>query len=114
MGLVGTPYRKGGRDTQNGLDCLGLVLVVFDLPQAPSRNRPEADVAGRIGRHFVETERPVSGALVVMRRALRWHFGVQTEGGLVHADASARRVVLRPGALPWPLHGIFRRMTWLL
>lgn len=27
-GLVGTPYRHQGRDTQSGLDCLGVVIAV--------------------------------------------------------------------------------------
>lgn len=33
------------------------------------------------------------------------HLAVRAGGGLVHADAGLRRVVLRPGVAPWPLLG---------
>ncbi len=31
----------------------------------------------------------------------QFHFAVLTAGGLVHADALLRRVVERPGPVPW-------------
>lgn len=36
------------------------------------------------------------------------HLGIRTAGGLVHADAGLRRVVLRPGPLPWAVIGCWR------
>ncbi|PTW48809.1 hypothetical protein C8J25_101308 [Sphingomonas faeni] len=36
------------------------------------------------------------------------HLGIRTAAGFVHADASLRRVVERPGMPPWPLIGVWR------
>ena len=36
------------------------------------------------------------------------HLMILTPGGFVHADAMLRRVVERPGAVPWPLLGWWR------
>ena len=36
------------------------------------------------------------------------HLGVRTAAGMVHADLGIGRVVERPGAVPWPVLGIWR------
>ena len=36
------------------------------------------------------------------------HLAIQVEGGIVHADAGLRRVVERPGEIPWPVVGAWR------
>lgn len=36
------------------------------------------------------------------------HLAIVAPGGFVHADAMLRRVVERPGAVPWPVIGCWR------
>jgi hypothetical protein len=36
------------------------------------------------------------------------HLGVWTGSGLIHADVGLGRVVERPGAVAWPVLGIWR------
>ena len=38
----------------------------------------------------------------------QWHLAVRTAAGVVHANAGLRRVVERPGMLPWPVVGAWR------
>lgn len=110
--LVGSPYRVGGRDRTTGLDCLGLVIDVFDLPQIASRGRSDEEVYRLLDLHFQKVGHVRSGDLIVMRRGQRWHFGVRCEDGVIHADIRARTVLWRRGPLPWPLFGIYRRISW--
>lgn len=112
--LLGIPYRPGGRNVETGLDCLGLVIAVFDLPDLASRARTEVEVAGLLDEYFRRVQDVEDGDLLVMRRGRRFHFAVCSGEGFVHADIRARRVVAREGALPWPLFGIYRRNTWPL
>jgi hypothetical protein len=39
------------------------------------------------------------------------HLVILTGGGFVHADAMLRRVVERPGAVPWPVIGCWRLLA---
>jgi len=58
---------------------------------------------------LVAVEQAAAGDLVVMRAGPgQWHLGVWTGDGLVHADAGLRRVVERPGAVPWPVVSVWR------
>lgn len=109
---VGSPYRVGGRDRRTGLDCLGLVIDVYDLPEIASRARSDEEVSSLLGLHFHQVQLVHSGDLLVMRRGRRWHFGVWCEESVIHADIRARAVLRRRGALPWPLFGIYRRVSW--
>lgn len=36
------------------------------------------------------------------------HLAIVSETGVIHADAMLRRVVERPGAVPWPVIGVWR------
>lgn len=42
--------------------------------------------------------------------AAQLHLAVRTADGIVHADAALRRVVERPGAVPWPIVAAWRKV----
>jgi hypothetical protein len=46
--------------------------------------------------------------LLVRSSTCRSHFLVLVEGGFIHADAGSRRVVERPGSVPWPIVAAWR------
>jgi hypothetical protein len=111
--LVGTRFRAQGRDA-DGLDCVGLVAVA--LGRAGVR-RDYALRGGCLGSLEAElsaaglarVQEPAAGDVLVMRAGPgQLHLGVWTGGGLVHADAGLRRVVERPGEVPWPVVGVWR------
>ncbi len=111
--LIGTRFRPQGR-TAEGLDCVGLVALALDL-RAPPRDyalrggsaRRLSDALGAAG--LTPAERMVPGdVLVLAPGAGQLHLGLFTGTGLVHADASLRRVVERPLPLPWRVLGIWR------
>ncbi len=55
------------------------------------------------GAGLVAADGCTPGDVVVARAgAGQVHLVVRTELGFVHADASLRRVVERPGGAPWP------------
>ncbi|MEY3466185.1 MAG: hypothetical protein RL603_1784 [Pseudomonadota bacterium] len=62
MGLLGTPYRYGGRRRESGLDCSGLLHVVFLETLGVSLPRSAAEI-GKLGEP-VATEELRPGDLV--------------------------------------------------
>jgi hypothetical protein len=118
--LVGTPFRPQGRCPEHGLDCVGLVMLVFGIPEKAVRRN--YSLRGDYLREIVATSRtffrPVScaarrpGDVMLLRIASdQLHLAVQTAQGFVHADARLRRVVQTPGAPRWATEGLFRRRT---
>lgn len=112
--LVGTRFRGQGRCADAGLDCVGLVAAALGVEGV------RRDYALR-GGAAAELERALRGAglervgeasagdVLVMRAGPgQLHLGVWTGGSLVHADAGLRRVVERPGAVPWPVLSVWR------
>lgn len=112
--LVGTRFRPHGRGGGEGVDCVGLVGTALgrgdvrrdytlrggDMPAL------EAELAAA-GLRAVEDCQ--AGDVIVMRSGPgQLHLGIWTGAGLVHADAGLRRVVERPGDVPWPVVGVWR------
>lgn len=117
--LVGVPFRPQGRDL-NGLDCVGLAIMVFDLPEALVRNDyrlhgqhwPEAmHLLPRFFRRVEPGKARAGDLLLFAPRDDQLHFAVLTSGGYVHAHAGLRRVVETPGYPEWPPMDAFRRRT---
>lgn len=108
---VGVPFRLHGRDPATGLDCVGVVAVAL---RAGGHIGPVPD-GYRLRCGGVAAYRPCWGGLIAVDGMAagdvllcrvgpgQLHLAVRIEAGIVHADAGLRRVVERPGALPWPL-----------
>lgn len=110
-GTVGVPFRLHGRDAAHGLDCVGVVAV--SLQAAGHEGAVPAGYDLRCGEaaryqaswaHLVPADGERPGDVLLCRAGPgQLHLAVRTAAGFVHADAGLRRVVERPGALPWPL-----------
>lgn len=117
LAAVGARFRLHGRDPASGLDCVGLVAHALtaagwegEVPTGYAiRGRSAAAIAASLDARLVrcDGERP-GDILLVAAGPAQFHLGVRTRTGLVHADAGLRRVVERPGAVPWPLIGAWR------
>ncbi|WP_066650239.1 hypothetical protein [Sphingomonas sp. CCH10-B3] len=87
---VGARFRLHGREAATGLDCVGLAALAYG----------EAAVAAvdvRAGDLLLCASGP--GQL---------HLAIDSGGGVIHADAMLRRVVERPGPVPWTVIGRWR------
>ena len=114
--LVGCRYRPQGRDPRFGLDCVGVICRVFDIPVSEvPRNyrlrRLDSVAAGpMIQTHFTPVDHGNPGDLLLLSPARdQLHLAVLTDRGFVHADAGLRQVVETPGRPVWPVVGRFRR-----
>ena len=115
--MVGARFRLHGRHPDSGLDCIGLVAHalaasgwVGDVPTGYAlRGGDPGVVAGFLDQCLPrgDSERP-GDILLVAPGAGQLHLAIRTARGIVHADASLRRVVERPGTAPWPLIGAWR------
>ncbi len=112
--LIGTRFRPQGRGP-GGLDCIGLAAEALGLSEARRDYALRGgDLAalesGLAEAGLVRVENKAAGDVIVLRSGPgQLHLGVWTGVGLVHADAGLRRVVERPGALPWPVASIWRK-----
>lgn len=111
--LVGARFRLHGREAATGLDCVGVVALAsgLDAPTGYALRGGSAEgwaaLLDRAGLARVGSTR--AGDVVLAEAgAGQFHLVVLTETGFVHADAGLRRVVERPGAVPWPLVGTWR------
>ncbi|WP_226018174.1 peptidoglycan endopeptidase [Novosphingobium sp. FKTRR1] len=110
-GLIGVRFRLHGRDPATGLDCVGLVAeamrragfapvvpIGYSLRSAePDRLLPFARLSGLIAE-------PRSPDILLVRvNAVQQHLLIATATGFIHAHAGIGRVVLMPGACPWPI-----------
>jgi cell wall-associated NlpC family hydrolase len=93
MGLLGVPYQFGGNDAQTGLDCSGLVRLVYEESLGkilPRRAAEQAAATDAIDRSELKP-----GDLVffnTMRRAFS-HVGIYVgEGKFIHAPRSGAQV----------------------
>lgn len=111
-GAVGARFRPQGRDPTLGLDCVGVVGVALGGVALPGDYRlrcgriPEAAVPP--GMTNCDGRRP-GDVLLCRVSPAQLHLIVRTDTGFVHADAAARRVVERPGEVPWPIAAAWRK-----
>lgn len=113
---IGTPFRLHGRDPAYGLDCVGLVALAAKAGGCAAvvptgyalRSGDSAALAAIIdatGLLIAEGRRP--GDILLCRAGPgQLHLAIDAggdEGGIIHADAQLRRVVERPGPVPWPI-----------
>src|SRR5215204_466066 len=92
--LVGTPFRPQGRDQKAGLDCVGLVLLTYDIAADAVRRNYRLrgvyrdEIARELSRFFRAAHGGSAGDLMLLVVSTdQLHFAVQTDRGFVHADA---------------------------
>ncbi len=121
---IGTPFRLHGRDPAHGVDCVGLVALLYgrinDAPIGYSMRNAQG------ARWLIEMDRFAArrtdglmapGDIVLMHVGpAQYHLGIWTGDGLIHADAGLRHVVETPGDIPWDViavwHAPERNSTW--
>lgn len=106
-GAIGAKFRLHGRSVADGLDCVGLAGLAYrvETPRGYSLRSgdPARLIAGIAAAGLARVEDMRAGDLVLFRAGPgQLHLGIASEHGLIHADASLRRVVERPGVPPWP------------
>lgn len=106
-GAIGAKFRLHGRSIAGGLDCVGLAGLAYgaDAPRgyALRSGDPAAVIAGIAAAGLVRVVDARPGDLVLFRAGPgQLHLAIASEEGVIHADASLRRVVERPGMPPWP------------
>lgn len=108
---VGVPFRLQGRDPESGLDCVG--VVALSLAAGGHEGPVPAGYGLRCGdaaryrscwAGLADADGSRAGdVLLCLAGPRQLHLAVRTPAGVVHADAGLRRVVERPGVLPWPV-----------
>jgi hypothetical protein len=115
--LVGTRFRLQGRNAA-GLDCVGMILQTFDLPESSARHnyrlrgQHRDEVEEGLRRHFRpirQSQRRPGDVLLLSVADDQLHLGVCTDAGFVHAHARIGRVVETPGDPEWPVLAVYRR-----
>lgn len=114
--LVGTPFRPQGRSVTTGLDCIGLVMSVFRVPNEGVRRDyrlrgdHRANIEAGLAQYFrrVRDRRP-GDVLLMQSAADQLHLAICTSAGFVHAHARIGHVVETPGEPNWPVLGTFRK-----
>lgn len=112
LATVGARFRAQGRDPALGLDCVGVVAVATGEPGLPRDYplRSGAWHAEQVPDGMVASDGEAVGDVLLCRvSAAQLHLVLRTAGGFVHADAGVRRVVERPGAVPWPVIAAWRK-----
>jgi cell wall-associated NlpC family hydrolase len=123
--LVGSPYRRDGRDPATGLDCLGVIAVALtaigrsaSLPARSTLRRRELPdleaIAGASGLLRAGRQMEAGDILLVRCSPVQWHALVAaTADRFVHAHAGLRRVVLGPADPAWAPAGHWRLLSIL-
>ena len=118
---LGVPFRLHGRAPGRGLDCIG--FAAYSLFGAPGLS--EIPASYRIRGHYEDwlttelqnlglirqslDESRGLGDLIVFRPAARQvHLGIVARGGIVHAHAGLRKIVVTPNP-PGSVIGHWRR-----
>ncbi|UYY57534.1 peptidoglycan endopeptidase [Sphingomonas sp. S2-65] len=107
-GAVGAPFRLHGRRVAEGLDCVGLAGLAYGCA-VPSGYRMRSGTADGVAQAveaagLVRVENMRAGDLLLVRSGPgQLHLAIASEDGVIHADAGLRRVVERPGPVPWPV-----------
>ena len=116
LAVMGVPFRLHGREPESGLDCVGLAAWALRaggwVGVVPTGYRLRGGDAGAVAALLdagLARGNGAAGDVLLMRTGPgQLHLGVMTAAGLVHADAGLGRVVLRPGAVAWPVIGAWR------
>ena len=116
LALVGAPFRLHGRDAEHGLDCIGVIAAalraagwVGAVPSGYALRGGEADaVAALFDTVLARGDGSVGDVLLFRVGPGQLHGAVRVAGGIVHADAGLRRVVMRPGEPDWQSIGAWR------
>jgi hypothetical protein len=115
--LLGTRFRPQGRRPEVGLDCVGLILCVFGLPEYEGRRdyrlrgNHRRELMGALGNRFRRvalTQHRAGDVMLLQLAADQFHLGIVTASGFVHADARLGKVVETPGAPAWTIIAAFR------
>lgn len=114
--LIGVKFRPQGRSPEAGLDCIGVVAMVFGLAAVRSDYRLRFSARQELNGEFTAcgfrpievTKADVGDVLVVEAGHRQLHVVVLTRDGYLHADAGLRRVVEVPGAVAWPVVAAWR------
>ena len=114
LAAVGARFRLHGREAATGLDCVGLVALALraggwdgEVPTGYALRSGDAGALEKAG--LARADGAQVGDLLLMRAGPgQLHLAIRVAGGIVHADAGLRRVVLRPGVPPWPVLGSWR------
>jgi hypothetical protein len=115
---LGARFRLHGRDVVNGVDCVGLAVLALRaegfegrVPLGYALRTGDGEAVRRAieatGLVLARDERP-GDLLLMMAGPGQLHLAIAAEDGIVHADAQLRRVVERPGPIPWPVIGRWR------
>lgn len=106
-GAIGAKFRLHGRTVADGLDCVGLAGLAYGVE--PPRGYSLRSGLAEVVTGFVEAAGLVpvldrrAGDLLLFRAGPgQLHLAIDSGDGVIHADASLRRVVERPGVAPWP------------
>jgi len=110
---VGAPFRLHGRDPSYGLDCVGLAAQAlaaggFDGP-VPEGYALRGGEAGTIAAMIAASGLAIvadtrAGDLMLCASGPgQLHLAIDSGAGFIHADAMLRRVIERPGPVPWPV-----------
>lgn len=93
MGLLGVPYRYGGNDADSGLDCSGLVRLVYE--QSLGKILPRRADEQAAATEAIDSSELKPGDLVffnTMKRAFS-HVGIYIgEGKFIHAPRTGAQV----------------------
>jgi cell wall-associated NlpC family hydrolase len=117
LALVGAPFRLHGRTAASGLDCIGVIAAALRaagwagvVPSGYALRGGEADaVAARFDAVLPRSDGTAAGDVLLFRVGPgQLHGAVRVSGGIVHADAALRRVVMRPGVVEWGPVGAWR------
>lgn len=113
--VVGARFRVQGRDPALGLDCVGVAACALRAAGCtavvPNHYSVRCAVlpAGAVPPDLTGADGAGAGDILLCRVSpAQLHLAVRTDSGVVHADASLRRVVERPGAPPWPVIAAWR------
>jgi len=114
---IGARFRLHGRDPATGLDCVGLAALALraagaalEVPTGYALRNGDIDrvVAAIEAAGLARAEAPRIGDLLLFQAGPgQLHFAIQSDSGMIHADAMLRRVVERSD-LPWPVIGRWR------
>ena len=116
LGAVGARFRLHGRDAATGLDCVGLAALALraggwdgDVPTGYALRGGDVDrVVTLLGTTLTRSAGGTGDLLLLRAGPAQLHLAIMVDEGIVHADAGLGRVVLRPGAPPWPVLGAWR------